>query len=71
MDKRQKAKARRKLRKQKRCAYCGTTLTKQNRTIDHVIPKVIAGSKRGNFVFACRNCNNRKGDKLYLKEPPK
>ena len=43
-----------------RCQYCGT---KQNLTIDHVIPKARSGGDTWtNLVTACQDCNSRKND---------
>ena len=45
-----------------RCAYCGTNKTKL--TIDHIIPKSRGGKDSfENCVAACRECNNRKGNR--------
>lgn len=48
------------------CFYCGSAFTPvgaRQRTIDHRIPRVRGGTDRlGNLVFACRSCNQRKGD---------
>ena len=45
-----------------RCVYCGT---KEGRlTIDHVRPKALGGkSTFENCVCACKDCNNKKGNK--------
>jgi len=62
--KRHKAKL---MRKHKNCHYCGCVLTKQNRTIDHVIPQSILGNGKHsarNLTLACKTCNSKKGDKL-------
>lgn len=41
------------------CAYCGS---KQNLTIDHVMPKSRGGkSNWSNLVAACSRCNSKKG----------
>jgi 5-methylcytosine-specific restriction endonuclease McrA len=56
------------------CQYCGD---KTGLTIDHVVP-VSRGGKSAfeNCVTACKDCNNKKGDKLpseihlYLKKKP-
>lgn len=56
------------------CAYCGTqigdrrrgkVLTKQNFTVDHILP-VSRGGKNswGNTVCACPPCNQRKADRM-------
>ena len=43
------------------CVYCGT---KQELTLDHVLPKAQGGgSKWTNLVTACRSCNAEKADR--------
>ncbi len=51
-------------RDQNICAYCGTRLTKDRLTRDHVTPKC-KGGKDGwnNVVTACKPCNAYKGDR--------
>lgn len=48
------------------CFYCGAAFTPsgaRQRTIDHRVPRSLGGSQRlANLVFACRSCNQRKGD---------
>jgi len=64
--KRHKAKL---MRKHKNCHYCGIPLTKENRTIDHVIPQSMLGIGKhaaNNLVLACRPCNSKKGSKLVF-----
>lgn len=40
------------------CWYCGITLVKDNRTTDHVIPKIKGGTNRTtNLVACCVSCN--------------
>jgi len=47
------------------CAYCGTKVSKNGATVDHVIPVSKGGkSTFENTVTACRACNNKKGDSL-------
>ncbi len=42
-----------------RCAYCGS---KDNLTIDHIIPLSRGGTNReDNLQCLCRDCNNLKG----------
>jgi len=42
------------------CQYCGT---KEDLTLDHVIPKAKGGSTSwNNLVTACKGCNSKKGD---------
>ena len=57
------------------CQYCGS---KQNLTIDHVMPRARGGKDTWeNLVTACVTCNNRKGDRrpeelgLTLAKVPK
>lgn len=45
------------------CYYCGCTLTRSNRTLDHVHPRRWGGiSLPNNLVPSCKNCNNEKTD---------
>lgn len=47
------------------CQYCGIRPTKNEMTIDHVIPRSKGGQTTWeNVVCACRACNLRKGSKL-------
>lgn len=49
------------IRDKHKCAYCGS---KDNLTIDHIIPKSRGGkSTFENCVAACKACNNDKRDK--------
>ena len=44
-----------------RCAYCGLTLTKNNRSLDHAIPLIRGGTNEiSNLVPSCLRCNQRK-----------
>jgi 5-methylcytosine-specific restriction endonuclease McrA len=44
-----------------RCAYCGTKLTKRNRSLDHVVPLLRGGTNDiTNLVPSCLRCNQRK-----------
>jgi len=46
------------------CSYCNKYLEKNQRTIDHVIPKTHGGKDTfENCVTSCFKCNTRKGDK--------
>lgn len=46
-------------RDQLRCVYCGS---KDNLTIDHVVPKSTGGRDTwDNLVTACQKCNSKKG----------
>lgn len=50
------------------CAYCGKKLTRQNATLDHVIPLSRGGDdSRRNLVWCCKKCNKEKGS-LLLSE---
>lgn len=45
------------------CAYCGS---KQNLTLDHVIPQSFGGLDiSSNIVCCCRECNHDKGHKKW------
>lgn len=49
------------------CYYCSKTLSKNECTMDHVVPLVRGGkSTKGNVVVACKACNNSKKDKLIF-----
>lgn len=51
------------INKAKKCYYCGTVLTVDNRTIDHMIPKARGGmNKQSNRVWCCKACNSLKMD---------
>jgi hypothetical protein len=44
------------------CAYCGTLLTKDGFTVDHIRPVAMGGSDDPeNLTVACRPCNSSKG----------
>ena len=46
------------------CQYCAAQLSQSKATIDHVIPASKGGQLTwDNAVTACRECNNKKGDK--------
>jgi 5-methylcytosine-specific restriction endonuclease McrA len=59
------------------CQYCGEVLPPKHLTLDHVIPVSKKGPKTWtNVVAACRECNQRKGNRTpltanmpLLKEP--
>lgn len=47
-----------------RCAYCRCRLTKKNASKDHVVPKCrIQGELNRNIVWACKTCNQLKGNR--------
>ena len=50
------------------CVYCNTKLNKQNRTLDHVVPRAQGGGALGydNLVPCCQKCNWTKADKRLL-----
>ena len=61
------------------CQYCAAKLSHSEATIDHVVPASKGGQLTwDNAVTACRDCNNKKGDKdldksgmkLYNKPKP-
>lgn len=46
------------------CAYCGSHVSRQNMTIDHIIPRSSGGQSSWlNLVVACKKCNTKKGCK--------
>lgn len=50
------------------CQYCSTQHTRQDLTLDHVIPLSKGGKTRwDNIVAACRPCNSHKGNKTTMK----
>ncbi len=58
------------MRRQKNCYYCGCVLTKDNRSIDHVIPLLLGGpDHHHNLVLCCISCNGRKGSSRVLPAP--
>jgi len=50
------------------CVYCKAKLTKQNHTLDHVIPRAQGGGQLGrqNLMPCCQACNWTKADKPLL-----
>jgi len=67
------------IRDDKRCQYCGDTLSYDEQTIDHVIPRSRGGiNSWENLCLACGPCNRKKADFLLeeigmtlLKKPMK
>lgn len=65
------------IRDEGRCQYCSKHLTKQNFTLDHIVPSSQGGEKVWqNIVTCCKPCNQKKGDKTLkqsgmklLREP--
>jgi 5-methylcytosine-specific restriction endonuclease McrA len=48
------------------CAYCEETFDFDELTIDHVIPRKLGGKTTfENTVCCCKNCNSKKGSKLW------
>jgi 5-methylcytosine-specific restriction endonuclease McrA len=49
-------------KKQKYCCFCGT---KDNLTIDHIIPLIKGGGNSiQNLQLLCKICNSKKGSKI-------
>lgn len=47
------------------CVYCGTKVTSETYSIDHIVPRSKGGrSTFENTVCCCKPCNARKADKL-------
>jgi 5-methylcytosine-specific restriction enzyme A len=45
------------------CYHCGAKFTKDDLTMDHLIPVVRGGtSSRNNVVVSCKPCNSAKGN---------
>ena len=56
------------LRDQYHCLYCGTGVTNNSGTLDHVVPISRGGRTNWeNIVTACSPCNMRKGNRLNMK----
>ena len=56
----------------RRCAYCHTTEanTGQPMTIDHIVSQARGGQTTfDNLCFACRRCNEFKGDAIAGRDP--
>lgn len=46
------------------CQYCNKTCSKNDATLDHIIPRSRGGTYQfTNIVTACRKCNSQKGNK--------
>ena len=59
------------------CQYCGCELTKENCTIDHIIPRSRGGKHEWkNVTSCCLRCNRKKGNrtpeeaKMFLLNQP-
>jgi 5-methylcytosine-specific restriction endonuclease McrA len=67
-----KKKARSKLmRRQKNCWYCECVLTADNRTIEHVVPKVLVSCGANalhNLRLCCKGCNGKRGESLVVPQ---
>ena len=51
------------------CYYCGKKFTKQELTMDHIVPLARGGkSTKNNIVVCCKECNNKKGLKTPVEE---
>lgn len=47
-----------------KCQYCGAQVGAKG-TVDHIIPLALGGTDSlANLAWACRSCNQRKGDRL-------
>jgi len=50
------------MRRHKNCRYCGCLLTKENRSVDHVVARINGGGNGlANLVLSCKACNRKKG----------
>lgn len=50
------------------CFYCTKRLDLDTSTLDHCIPLSKGGSSKfSNLVLACHECNQSKGNKIYIK----
>ena len=57
------------MRKYHNCPYCGCVLTKENRSIDHMIPKVLlrkGANDMQNLKLCCKACNAKKGERTTV-----
>lgn len=53
------------------CHYCNCAMTKDDVTMDHVVPLLRGGrSTKSNVVIACKPCNNAKKDQLVMDWKP-
>lgn len=56
------------IRDEYKCGYCGIQLSKNNATIDHIIPKSADGKNTWeNTICSCKHCNKYKGDNFLEK----
>lgn len=59
------------------CQYCGVSVSRNQATFDHVVPRRLGGKLSWtNTVLACRDCNQKKGGRtpdqarMRLRRPP-
>ena len=51
------------------CHYCGKQVGAAQLTMDHLVPIARGGrSNKGNLVPACKDCNNKKTNKLAFED---
>jgi len=54
-----------------KCHYCGETVTKENATLDHLIPQYKGGKNtKENLKTSCLMCNSIKSGKTYEEAAP-
>jgi len=61
------------MRRYQQCPYCGVNLTKESRSIDHLIPKVLlsrGANDMRNLKLCCKPCNAKKGEQLLVPTMP-
>lgn len=46
-----------------RCYYCHEFVPIGQLTVDHMVPRSRGGGTFGNLVYACKPCNEAKGDR--------
>ena len=50
-----------------KCVYCGSKLTDDNATADHIIPISLGGNNtQVNLMVCCHNCNSERGNLPFL-----
>jgi 5-methylcytosine-specific restriction protein A len=53
---------------ERKCYYCGTEVSPQELTMDHMVPVIRGGkSTKNNVVAACKECNNKKKHSLSVE----
>lgn len=45
-----------------KCFYCGQSITEQDASIDHLVPRSVGGGRADNLVVCCRPINHFFGD---------